>query len=204
MYVHISPSVCLSYLHILCLYLKCKFWLGDSGQERPDKVIPIFLITSSVRASVCIIRQKQTPPVLEEGPWQLESCLPRHFPAPWDPISSCGYCAQHYDPKAAPGIPEHSPSVVCWTDVSLHVDYKPAGTWGEHKHSKHKSSSSRALMSVAILVLLHMEKSSREGAKRVKSKRRAGEGQSRLTDDAVTQASIMNNLPVTFNGAFIL
>lgn len=141
MCVHVSPSMCLSFLHILCLYLKCKFWLGDSGQERPDKVIPIFLITFTVRASVGIIRQKQFPPgqgcwpgvvskaswrsimqansgVLEEGPWQLESCLPRNFPAPWDPISSCGYSAQHYDPKAAPGIPKHSPSVVCWTDVS--------------------------------------------------------------------------------------
>jgi len=43
--------------------------------------------------------------VLEEGPWELESHLPRRSQAPWNPTTSCGYSALRYDPKVAPGTP---------------------------------------------------------------------------------------------------
>lgn len=55
MYVCVSSSVLLPFLHILYLYLNSEFC--DSEQGRPDQVIPISLISFSVRVSVCIIEK---------------------------------------------------------------------------------------------------------------------------------------------------
>lgn len=53
-YVCLSHPKFLLCLCILYLYVNSKFCLGDSGQGRPDKVIPLFLISFSVRDIVCI------------------------------------------------------------------------------------------------------------------------------------------------------